>query len=445
MSKTQSTIDEIIPIKKHKQNPIVAYFQNGQMTDNFAANLDVCTVKDSTNKILLAISKDNIYDGYIDHSSLTKLNKTFLAIRKKKSEKVKLVEVSESSMMSYIYKCCFQQESKLSNVQSDMHTENARRILFKEFGGKKAIQVLDRKEKMKINVDVVKEQLDKTLLELDINQSTKEHKDEFDEVKEQQDNVLEEMLPKVNKDAIKLTDVYCLENLIQLDILDSLKADAINLLKASHDDIPIRPIFLKIKIQSIQRARIPDEIENLRKIEICIYIDALISFLKQINQVHLNSVVRLKPLSKITSKLDSHIKKKFAQPNIVKLTKTNYVIHKTTLYIIVLSLLISERLEIDIQHIIEEIGVSKTSLLKILSSTAVRPKAKSNIICIRLPSQLKAFSTNFRRRLCERCYSQFSPSSSLPLPLSLLSSLLSDNSLLLKSIASSSLLDDHHG
>lgn len=45
-----------------------------------------------------------------------------------------------------------------------MSTESARRILFKDFGGKKAMKVLERKEKMKINVDVVKDQLDKTLL-----------------------------------------------------------------------------------------------------------------------------------------------------------------------------------------------------------------------------------------------------------------------------------------
>lgn len=45
-----------------------------------------------------------------------------------------------------------------------MSTESARRILFKEFGGKKAMKSQDRKEKMKVNVDVVKDQLDKTLM-----------------------------------------------------------------------------------------------------------------------------------------------------------------------------------------------------------------------------------------------------------------------------------------
>lgn len=51
-----------------------------------------------------------------------------------------------------------------TNDPTNMSTESARRLLFKEFGGKKAMKVLDRKEKMKINVDVVKDQLDKTLL-----------------------------------------------------------------------------------------------------------------------------------------------------------------------------------------------------------------------------------------------------------------------------------------
>lgn len=78
--------------------------------------------------------------------------------------------------------------------------------------------------------------------------------------------------------------------------------------------------------------------------------------------------------------------------------KTNYVVHKMTCYIIVLSLLITERYEMDIQHIIEEIGISKTNLFKIMNSIAVRPKAKTSIVNIRLPSALKTFKTNFRRR-----------------------------------------------
>lgn len=79
-------------------------------------------------------------------------------------------------------------------------------------------------------------------------------------------------------------------------------------------------------------------------------------------------------------------------------TKTNYVVHKTTSYIIVLSLLMSDRYEMDIQNIIEEVGIPKKDLFKIINSIAVRPKAKTSVVSIRLPSQLRPFSTSFQRR-----------------------------------------------
>lgn len=67
--------------------------------------------------------------------------------------------------MSYHYNNCGEPKVETSNdTSTHLSTESARRLLFKEFGGKKAMKVLDRKEKMKINVDVVKDQLDKTLL-----------------------------------------------------------------------------------------------------------------------------------------------------------------------------------------------------------------------------------------------------------------------------------------
>lgn len=62
--------------------------------------------------------------------------------------------------------------------------------------------------------------------------------DEFDKVKEEQDQILEEMVPKMNKEATKLVDVYNLSELIGQDVFDSLKNDAINVLKTKPDDLP---------------------------------------------------------------------------------------------------------------------------------------------------------------------------------------------------------------
>lgn len=76
---------------------------------------------------------------------------------------MKLVEVGSCSLMSHHYNSCKQKKNS-SNDRSYMSSESARQILFKDFGGKKAMKILDRKEKMKVNVDAVKDQLDKTLL-----------------------------------------------------------------------------------------------------------------------------------------------------------------------------------------------------------------------------------------------------------------------------------------
>lgn len=47
-----------------------------------------------------------------------------------------------------------------------------------------------------------------------------------------------ELVPKMNKEATKLIDVYSMNDLIESDVLDGLKDDAINVLKANPDDLP---------------------------------------------------------------------------------------------------------------------------------------------------------------------------------------------------------------
>lgn len=58
----------------------------------------------------------------------------------------------------------------------------------------------------------------------------------------------------------------------------------------------------------------------------------------------------------------------------------------------------SDRYEMDIQNIIEEVGIPRKNLFRIINSIAVRPKAQTSIVCIRLPSQLRTSSTSFQRR-----------------------------------------------
>lgn len=135
-----------------------------------------------------------------------------------------------------------------------MSSEGAKRILFKDFGGKKALQVLDRKEKMKVNVDVVKDALDKTLLGETphrkfivrmlycycstefTNSLLSTEEDEFDKAKILQDRHLEEIVPKMDKAAQKLIDVYKLTDLIESETLECLNEEAVSVLKTNPED-----------------------------------------------------------------------------------------------------------------------------------------------------------------------------------------------------------------
>lgn len=69
-------------------------FQNGSLSDEFSSGLDICIAKKIQNdnndasSLLLALSKDNVYDGLIDGNSSSNLKKLFIGIRKRTSEEV---------------------------------------------------------------------------------------------------------------------------------------------------------------------------------------------------------------------------------------------------------------------------------------------------------------------------------------------------------------------
>lgn len=73
---------------------------------------------------------------------------------------------------------------------------------------------------------------------LDIGQSGTKQKDEFDREKEEQDHILEELVPKMNKEATKLIDVYNFKDLIDDDVLESLNEEALDVLRTNYQDLP---------------------------------------------------------------------------------------------------------------------------------------------------------------------------------------------------------------
>lgn len=70
---------------------------------------------------------------------------------------MRLIEVEDCSMLSYHY------DDNKDGKTVSRNKEQSIKLLHTTFGSKASNRVLEKKERMKVNVDVVKKQLDKTM------------------------------------------------------------------------------------------------------------------------------------------------------------------------------------------------------------------------------------------------------------------------------------------
>lgn len=121
---------------------------------------------------------------------------------------------------------------------SNRTKNQAYKLLLSNFGGKRAASLLERKERMKINVDIVKDQLDKTVVDasgkIDV-----DTKDNFDLSQAEREQHLESMVPPMNKEAKRLNEVYRLTDLIPESLLNRLDSEAMQLLQTKIEEIPL--------------------------------------------------------------------------------------------------------------------------------------------------------------------------------------------------------------
>lgn len=224
---------------------------------------------------------------------------------------MRLVEVQECSLLSKHY-----DTTKVSAETNGRTAEQARKTMLTSFGGKAANRTLERRERMRINVDIVKGQLDKTMN--DTLPSAVPEKDEFDHGTAEREEQQKAMLPTFNATATKLGDVYTLTDLISDDLLNRLESDAIEVLKSSREELPIESTYLLDIIAKCQESKEPDSAANLQVVKVCIYVDALITFQKKLRGV-IDKSGKLTTFSNITEKVEVDIRRNFTQPATLKM------------------------------------------------------------------------------------------------------------------------------
>lgn len=256
----EAVIEDVI-INPSKVQPIIVNFQNGELKDEEANKMSCGLFYDpKKQKTLLALSNGQIvYRGYKPDTSQD-LMRTMLVLHNRKTGKVRLVQVERWQVNAVLEKPV---------TEGNKDAENDKIIMLnRQFGSKKAKRKTEQYERMKINVDSVKEQLEETVSNVEVDRS-----DLSVELTES-DNVLNTALPPCNRDATIVTDVYNAYDIIPEEILETLYTKAKEILD---DEDSVFEGKSKFFVRILKQLRFDPD--NVKKTALLLYIQAVMTWL----------------------------------------------------------------------------------------------------------------------------------------------------------------------
>ncbi|XP_028162853.1 DNA-directed RNA polymerase I subunit RPA49-like [Ostrinia furnacalis] len=189
-------IDEVYP--KDSTYQMVVNFQNGYTTEKFKSK-SCLLLKDKFNgeKSVVTEVSGLVYAGKEEQEDL---GKTLILARNKITGKVRVIEVGNVELKPYV---------KQNSDQSVIGLDNSKLELSRKFGSKKQKQHMEQKEKLKINVQTVTEQMQNvtesvTEDQLDISSYIKTDSDDF-------------YIPPINRQATSAREVYDMYKILSED------------------------------------------------------------------------------------------------------------------------------------------------------------------------------------------------------------------------------------
>lgn len=137
-----------------------------------------------------------------------------------------IIPIDQVTLKNSIYQDIDQtQREALSDHVSKM-------TLLKKFGGRKASRYINDKEKMRMDIKIVQEELKATVDEVDAM--------EEDESEVPVDNTVyfDKIRPPMNKDAKTVSEVYDVGDVVPMDLLKRLDEEAKTVYQTEIDQIP---------------------------------------------------------------------------------------------------------------------------------------------------------------------------------------------------------------
>lgn len=307
---------------------------------------------------------DTKYYGRIGESYPNDLVSTYLANRNRETNKIRFVEVEQCSVLSEHY---FTPQPDTS----DSRPIDVRSLLYKNFGSKSAARAMDKKEKTEFNVDILKDTLDTSVL--DVDESV---------LVEESATVDEEIRPVQNKDATKVEDLYKIDEIIPAKILANLEKPALALLETKPIHFPFTLPFVLNRIKEVQMSKEPDSAENLKKLKVCLYLDALGNVLN--TKTRFMSKIEI---SKMSDQLAKHIKEAFTNDTRHDV-RNRFTEQKAICHYLVLACLLSPTHDVNVANATEGLSITKKDVAKYVRFIGATFKNKSELIQIKLPKDL---------------------------------------------------------
>ncbi|XP_043788236.1 uncharacterized protein LOC122712538 isoform X1 [Apis laboriosa] len=260
MKLLRAIIDDVI-IEPSKIQPIIVNFQNGELKDEEAKKMSCGLFYDQNKKkTMLALSNQQIvYRGYKPDTTQD-LMRTMLVLHNKKTGKARLVQVERWQVTPILEK---------SAIKDNKEAEDEKiAILNKQFGSKKVKRRTEQFERLKVNVESIKEQLEETVSNVEIDRmelSTQLSNNEY---------ITNTTLPECNREATNVNDIYNIYDIVSENKLENLYNNVKEILNNNSNTLEENSKFF---IRTLQYLK--SDSDNLKKIALLIYIQAIATWL----------------------------------------------------------------------------------------------------------------------------------------------------------------------
>lgn len=372
-------ITDVVMKEDKRDNPVLLNFQNAEMSYkndseiqcfraedvNRAALGDNCDANPS--RMAVVISGQQAYRGYLGEGLPAKLMDTYVAIRNKKTGKMRLIQLEECNMLNACYD---DNKNKFQQQKESLQT------MMRKFGGKVANRALDRNERSISNIDVMNESIQQTVRGYDEEQFAEDNA--FTKVKVEGELILASIKPPRNPNAKTPAELYLLEDMLSESVLNSLKTAALGLMQKDPETIELSNVYLTNKLKTALQSKEPDSDDNVRALQICLYMDAL-SLLLQSNATNFDKMW----LSGYSKELFYEMKQKFSEVHHHTPLKTKYSNHKAlTHYVAMAFVLDNGVLNVDQLH--GGLNINKNELLKFAAFIGGSYNSAKNALTLRM-------------------------------------------------------------